>query len=120
VRIRRLALAPRYGRAYWPPASTDVACRADADVVGYRDTLIAVADDCPAGSGMVPPTRGAWPTIAMLHYELISARPYSRRQQDVLFETWLAQHNPVPAGHLAALREQCFDQPRACLSAEIP
>jgi hypothetical protein len=83
--------------------------------MGYQDTLILVADDCPAGSGIVPPSRGAWRTVAMLHYELISADPYSRTQEDVLFETWLGQQERAPTGDLTVLREQFFAQPRACL-----
>ena len=83
--------------------------------MGYQDTLILVADDCPAASGVVPPSRGAWPTVAMLHYRLISALPYWRTQEDVLFETWLGQQEVTPAGDLAGLRVQFFAQPRACL-----
>lgn len=83
--------------------------------MGYQDTLIAVSDDCPAATGVVPPARGAWPTVAMLHHQLICTRPYTLTQEDVLFETWLGQQDPRPVGDHALLRETYFEQPRACL-----
>ncbi|PZS20400.1 MAG: hypothetical protein DLM57_01420 [Pseudonocardiales bacterium] len=85
--------------------------------MGYHDTLIAVAGDCPATTGVAPQLRDGRRTVAVLHFELIGSSPYALTQEDVLFQTWLAQQNPAPAGDLAALREQFFDQPRACLRA---
>jgi hypothetical protein len=85
--------------------------------MGYEDTLIRVADDCPATSGVVPAPRGGRATVAVLQYELITGQPYSLTQEDVLFETWLRQQQEEPVGDRAALRAQFFVQPRACLRA---
>ena len=87
--------------------------------MGYQNTLIAVADDCPATRGTVPASRGGRKTVAVHHYELITERPYGRTQEDVLFETWLRQQGDLtPAdADIARLREQFFATPRACLRA---
>ena len=87
--------------------------------MGYRNTLIVVADDCPATQGTVPTGRGGRKTIAVHHYELITERPYGRTQEDVLFETWLRQQSDPPStdADIDRLREQFFATPRACLRA---
>ena len=89
--------------------------------MGYADTLIAVADDCPATTGVVPVARGGRRTVAVVQYELIAEQPYTLTQEDVLFETWLRQHDPRPVGDRVSLRDRFFDRPRACLrSSPLP
>lgn len=83
--------------------------------MNYHDTFIAVADDCPATTGVVPAPRGGRPTVAVLQYELIAHQPYTLTQEDVLFETWRRQQDPPPADDEASLRERFFSQSRPCL-----
>ena len=52
----------------------------------YFETFIAVADDSPVDRAEAPiPKQG--PTIASLHYDLITAAPYAMTSDDVIFET---------------------------------
>jgi len=47
----------------------------------YLATLIAVADDCPVSTSMVPVERNGKPTVATLQYGMIStehASPHTR------------------------------------------
>lgn len=81
---------------------------------GYFDTLIAVADDCTQ-EALVPEGRGKKPTVAQLHYELISETPHKLTQADVLFTTWRLQQQLPASVDNPAKREEFFAKPRACL-----
>jgi hypothetical protein len=85
--------------------------------VGYQDTLIAVAEDCPVGQAVVPPVRAGRPTAARLQYDLLAGSPYTYTQEDILFECWYRREDDPSAGpaELAALRAEFFAEPRACL-----
>jgi hypothetical protein len=91
----------------------------------YRDTFIAVAEDCPVTAALVPePYRGR-ATIATIQHELIAEAPYRWRHSDVLVLTALAQEGVEPEqldpDELATRREAYFDRPRACLrSSPLP
>lgn len=79
--------------------------------MNYFGTLIAVADDCPVTSSVVPAERGRKKTVAVLRYEMIAARPYGLTQEDVLFETWLRRQEALDAlseADRAELRERFF------------
>ncbi|MGN9836558.1 DUF6157 family protein [Nonomuraea sp. H19] len=84
--------------------------------LNYYDTLIAVADDCPVSSAVVPAARGGKKTVAVVQYELIAADPGGLTQEDVLFESWLIR-NDRPSSERARLRAQFFAKPQACLRA---
>jgi hypothetical protein len=43
--------------------------------MNYYDTLIEVADDCPATEGLVPAARGGKKTKAVVEYELLVTIP---------------------------------------------
>lgn len=88
--------------------------------LNYYDTLIAVADDCPVDVGTAPASTRAKPTVAVLQYDMLSASPGTRTQEDVLFDTWLARQDPPVGGsatELARLRDEFFTKPQACLRA---
>lgn len=86
--------------------------------MGYVETLIAVADDCPVRKSEVPPA-GKRKTVAHLQYELLSAHPGALTQEDVLFQTWLVRQEGVDRSEeaLARLREEFFAKPQPCLRA---
>lgn len=81
---------------------------------GYRNTFIAVADDCTAVAE-IPQYRGGKPTVATSHYELISKNPYRYTQADVLFLTSLLQQSLPLSADTAEKRDEFFAKPRACL-----
>jgi hypothetical protein len=61
--------------------------------VNYYDTLIVVADDCPAAEARVPHTRGAKKTKAVVEYELLVKHPYKYTEEDIAFETYAVLHD---------------------------
>ncbi|MEE6273043.1 DUF6157 family protein [Georgenia sp. MJ206] len=79
----------------------------------YRETFIAVAEDCPAAAGTVPTAPGS---VAALTYELISAAPYTLTSDDVLF-TVHAVRKGIAEDDRAQAREEFFAKPQACLRA---
>ena len=78
----------------------------------YTSTFIEVAEDCPLDHAVEPPVSEK-PTIAALHYALISEHPYSRTSDDVVFETH-ALRNGIAADDIAA-REAFFTKGQPCL-----
>src|SRR3546814_10376203 len=76
-------------------------------------TFIEVAEDCPGDSAVVPPAKED-PTIAQLHHELISRRPYEVTSDDVVFETY-ARRAGVPEGEWDAARAAFFAKGQPCL-----
>lgn len=85
--------------------------------LNYYQTLIALAEDCPAASSVVPEARGGKKTVAVLQYEMLATRPYVYTQEDVLFQTWLdRQELPEQSeAEIAGLRAEFFAKPQACL-----
>jgi hypothetical protein len=61
--------------------------------MNYYDTLIEVAEDCPAHEGQVPAARGGRKTKAMVEYELLATHPYTYTEQDIAFEVYAATHD---------------------------
>src|SRR6059058_3457182 len=51
------------------------------------DTLIQVAEDCPARTGEEPLARAGNPTVAGLQYKMIAEAPYKYTSDDVIFAT---------------------------------
>ena len=51
------------------------------------NTFVLVAPDCLAASGVVPTSKGESPTIAVIQYELLTARPYTLTLEDLIFAT---------------------------------
>lgn len=86
----------------------------------YINTLIEVAPDTRARAGVVPPVRGGTKSIAVLEYELISAAPYARTQEEVQFAVHMARTGMDPR-ELELRRQELwnefFSRPRACLRA---
>lgn len=83
----------------------------------YYATLIAVADDCPVDHSEVPEEKPGKKTVANIHYEMLVDKPFSVRQEDVLFETWFRRqpNRPTDPAEIAKLREEFFATPKPCL-----
>jgi hypothetical protein len=79
----------------------------------YTHTFIAVAEDCKASIGAVPPEKMN-KTIARMQYELLHNHPYQYTSDDVLFAIYAARNNIAPEEHAAA-RAAFFAKGQACL-----
>ena len=80
----------------------------------FKDTLIAVADDCPVTSGEVPPVKGDKKSIANIQFELIANQPYRLTYDDVVFGVYAAR-NDLTESELTEARELFFSKGQACL-----
>ncbi|GII61893.1 hypothetical protein Skr01_19780 [Sphaerisporangium krabiense] len=87
--------------------------------LNYYKTLIAVADDCPVSSGVVPEGRGGRRSVAVVQYEMLAGSPYVYTQEDVLFESWLRRQDmpDISEDRRQALRDEFFSRSQACLRA---
>lgn len=87
--------------------------------MGYAATFIAVAEDCPAAMGQVPPVSPNGPSVAAVQYEVLHDQPYQLTQEDVLFEAEV-QRRWTPnelAPRRDELREAFSEHRRQCLRA---
>lgn len=84
--------------------------------MNYVETLIQVADDCPATTGTIPPKKSDKKSVANLQYELLAEQPYAFTQEELLFEVHL-QHKNLSSSDIAkdVLRETFFSKPQACM-----
>ncbi len=82
----------------------------------YKDTFIEVADDCPATSGEIPPTKGGTKTVAYIQFDMISKYPYKFTSDDVLFKVF-ADRNDLTKGEYKQAREQFFSKGQPCFRA---
>ena len=73
--------------------------------MNYYDTLIEVADDCPATAGEVPQARGGKKTKAVVEYELLVKHPYTCTEEDIAFEVYAVLHE-IPSASRAKEREK--------------
>jgi len=85
------------------------------------ESLITVAEDCPARAGVVPSGwRGAL-TVAQVQHDLLARDPFRFTEDDVLFESWLRRQEfpdgPPDAAHVRTLREVFLAKQRPCLRA---
>jgi hypothetical protein len=65
--------------------------------MNYYDTLIEVADDCPATEGQVPQPRSGKKTKAVVEYELLVKHPYTYTEEDIAFEVYAILHDTPKA-----------------------
>jgi Family of unknown function (DUF6157) len=73
--------------------------------MNYYDTLIEVADDCPATVAQVPKARGGRKTKAGIEYELLAEHPYSYTEEDIAFEVHAVLHD-LPKASLSGERRK--------------
>ena len=82
----------------------------------YENTLIEVADDCPAAGGEIPPMKGDGKTVAAMQYEMISKNPYKFTSDDVIFQVF-AERQDLTESELEEARKQFFSRGQACMRA---
>ena len=90
--------------------------------MGFRDTFIQVAADCPATRGVVPIGKGDRKPVHVLQYELLAGHPYRYTHADLLFEVHV-RHKAVQDGELRArapeIRAELLAKPHPCLRASL-
>ena len=77
--------------------------------MNYHDTLIEVADDCPATEAQVPHARGAKKTKAVVEYELLIKHPYTYTEEDIAFQVYAALHD-IPKATWKTERKKFLEQ----------
>ncbi len=82
----------------------------------YFDTFIAISDDCPSGTGCVPPLKGDAKSVANRQFELISKNPYKYSSDEVLFQVF-ADRNELTESEYAEAKAQLFSKGQACFRA---
>ena len=80
----------------------------------YRNTFIAIADDCPVNEGQVPPERSGQRTIANIQFDMILKHPYKYSSDDVIFGVY-AERNDITKSNISAARQDFFSKGQACL-----
>jgi Family of unknown function (DUF6157) len=73
--------------------------------MNYYDTLIEVADDCPATEARVPQARGGKKTKAVVEYELLVKHPYAYTEEEIAFEVYAVLHD-IPKASRPREREK--------------
>lgn len=82
------------------------------DSVDYQNTFIAIADDCPVGSGEVPKPG----SVAGMQHEMLAEHPYEFTSGDVIFDVW-ADRKGIAAEDRADERAAFYAKNQACLRA---
>lgn len=82
----------------------------------YETAFIAIADDCPATTGEVPPMKGDKKSIANIQFEILKKNPYKYTSDDVLFQVF-AKKNELTENELAEARAAYFSKGQACFRA---
>lgn len=82
----------------------------------YYNTLIEIAENCPATAGEVPPVRGSKKSVANLQFELLVDQPYELTSDDVLFAVF-ATRKEIAETDLAEERTRFFAKGQPCFRA---
>jgi hypothetical protein len=82
----------------------------------YTNTLIAIAEDCPAIQGEVPPTKEGMKSVATMQFELLHQNPYKYTSDEVVFQVY-AERNDLTENEMEDARAQFFSKGQPCLRA---
>lgn len=82
----------------------------------YFNTLIEIAEDCPATQGEIPPVQGNKKSVAALQFEMLHNHPYEFTSDDVLFAVF-AERKEIPEAALAEQRHLFFSKGQPCFRA---
>ncbi|NJN55350.1 MAG: hypothetical protein HC804_11675 [Anaerolineae bacterium] len=82
----------------------------------YFNTLIEIAEDCPADRGEIPPLKGDKKSAANLQFEMLHEHPYEFTSDDILFSVF-ATRKEIPDEELAEQRAIFFSKGQPCLRA---
>ena len=82
----------------------------------YFNTLIEIAEDCPAVHSEIPPVQGNKKSVANLQFEMLHNHPYEYTSDDVLFAVF-ATRKEIPTENLAEQRHLFFSKGQPCFRA---
>lgn len=82
----------------------------------YANTFIEIADDCPATSGKIPPTKGDAKTVANIQFGMLGKHPYKFTSDDIIFQVF-ADRNDLTKSEYKEAREQLFSKGQPCFRA---
>lgn len=80
----------------------------------YQHTFIAVADDCPALKGEIPPIKNESPTIASIQFGMIADHPYKHTSDEVIFKAFAIRNDLIESDYDKAW-QAFFSKGQACL-----
>ncbi|MDR6457663.1 hypothetical protein J2786_000756 [Chryseobacterium vietnamense] len=79
----------------------------------YTNTLIEIAEDCPAFKAQIPPEKKE-KTLANLQYEKLIKSPYQYSSDDIIFECY-AIKNDISENEKENERQKFFSKGQPCL-----
>ncbi len=82
----------------------------------YTNTFIAIAADCPALQGEIPPLKGDDKTIANLQFDLVRNYPYKFTSDEVLFQVFAVRKDLVPE-EMEDEKRKFFSKGQPCFRA---
>lgn len=82
----------------------------------YYDTLVEIAEDCPATEGTVPPQKGDKKSIANYQYEMLIDAPYQFTSDDVFFSVYAVRRDISEIDKPPA-RKEFFAKGQPCFRA---
>lgn len=80
------------------------------------NTFIRIADDSTATMGIVPKVKDGKPSIARMHYDLLSEHPYEYDIDSFNFEIF-CQRNAIPEAERDSHRAEFFTKGHPCMRA---
>ena len=80
------------------------------------NTFIRLADDSDAVMGIVPKVKEGKPSIARMHYDLLSEHPYEYDLDSFNFEIF-CQRNHIPEAERDSYRAEFFAKGHPCMRA---
>lgn len=80
------------------------------------NTFIRIADDSPAVAGVIPAVKPGKPSVARMHYDLLSEHPYEYDLDSFNFEIFCRRH-AIPDTERNSHREAFFSKGHPCMRA---
>ncbi len=80
----------------------------------YKNTFIAVADDCPVSSAEIPPVKANKLTVANLQFDMLIKNPYQYTSDDVVFNVF-ATKNEITKSNYKTARTDFFSKGQPCM-----
>ena len=88
----------------------------------YTNTLVQIAPDSTATTGIIPPMRSEVRTVALCEYELLSAQPYKLTQHELIFETYIIRQGLSTSEakrQRATIWDELFRKSYPCMRASM-
>ncbi|HET8809026.1 MAG TPA: DUF6157 family protein [Flavobacteriaceae bacterium] len=88
--------------------------------MGYKNTFIKVAEDCPVTKSEIPVSSREKIPIHIFQYELLSKHPYKLGHEELVFEVYLKQNGfpeNISDAEAEKIREQLFSKGHPCMRA---